>query len=176
MNPSHVRLLAALLLLVAFTACRSGSNGAAEEPTDETAETSAADEAAATDETAATDEAAEPAEPAATEPEPEERERRPGVYFGVLEQDSTVLRDHRVEVLNDRDGVPQLGIWEFCNIDLQGDGPNYTASEGASCFVDLGDGRKGYLVTVEARMTDERLQATVTFGDGDAVWKYDGRN
>lgn len=77
-------------------------------------------------------------------------------------------------MLTDGDGNPQIGIWEFCNIDMRGTGTEYNSVPGASCLVDLGEGRKEFDVVATAQITTEHIEVRVVFGDDAATWKFDG--
>jgi len=98
-----------------------------------------------------------------------------GTFRGTLQQGSTEVSDHEVTVMTDGKGNSQLGIWEFCNIDLQGSGPSYTSVEGSSCLVALADGKKrGHGARADVRHKGNTLSAKVTFDDG-TVWTYEGK-
>lgn len=118
-----------------------------------------------------TESAAESGEPAAAAAE----DSGPlGTYTGTLDQAGTSVEGHTVEVLDYANGQPQIGIFDFCNIDLVGEGPTYTAADGASCLVDLGDGRKPHDASAEVTFEGGTVEATVTFAPGDVVWTYTG--
>lgn len=95
-----------------------------------------------------------------------------GTFKGPLTRGSEVLADHEVVVMTDGQGQPQVGLWEFCNIQLVGGGP-YTAAKDSSCLIDLGDGKKPHAVTAEGRFENGAWSVTATFDEG-TVWSWKG--
>ncbi len=99
-----------------------------------------------------------------------------GNYAGTLKKHDGAVADHRVDVLTDRAGAPTVTVYEFCSLPLTGPGPSYTVAEGASCLLDLGDGKqRPRAATGEATIADGRINVTVTFPDDRLTWSYEGR-
>lgn len=97
-----------------------------------------------------------------------------GTFTGTLDKAGEQVPNHAVTVMTDGQGNPQVGFWEFCNVDMTGEGPEYTSVDGASCFVDLGDGQKPHAATATARYENDSLTASVTFDGGAATWSFTG--
>lgn len=112
--------------------------------------------------------AAEPAVAAATADEGIQ-----GTFTGTLDKAGTPVEAHAITVATDADGAPQIGFWEFCNVDMVGEGPEYASAPDASCFIDLGEGNKAYGATASASYADNQLTAEVTFEDG-TTWSFTG--
>lgn len=97
-----------------------------------------------------------------------------GNYVGDLVRAGMVTANHPVTVMTDGQGQPQVGFWEFCNVDMVGSGLTFTAAPNSSCLVDLGDGQKPHTVTAGVlNVGDNKIEATITFDTG-AVWTYTG--
>lgn len=97
-----------------------------------------------------------------------------GNYTGTLNKGGTNVESHPVTVMTDGAGAPQVGFWEFCNVDMVAEGTAYTVKPGMSCLVDLGDGTKSHNITSgSASFTDNAVTATITFENG-TVWTYNG--
>lgn len=98
-----------------------------------------------------------------------------GTWRGTLDKGGTPVENHEVVVMTDRNGAPQVGFWEFCNVDMTGEGPTYTVAPNMSCFVDLGTGSNaGHNITAgSATFTDTSIEATITFENG-TVWSFTG--
>lgn len=159
---SRYRIAVLCLMSTLAVACRA-------QPADD----GGADDEAAAEATAETAAAEQPSTEAnADRPAPSGLQ---GAYTGNLDRAGTPVENHVVEVLTDGEGNPQIGIWEFCNVDLTGSGTTYTSVPGSTCLVDLGEGRKEYSAVVTAEMTAEHIEAQIVFGENVATWKYDGR-
>lgn len=97
-----------------------------------------------------------------------------GTFHGPLAKGGDTVANHEVVVMTDGKGQPQVGLWEFCNIDLLGEPAAYTSAPDAQCMVDLGDGKKkGHGVTAEASYVGGTWKVKATFDDG-TVWTYTG--
>jgi hypothetical protein len=96
-----------------------------------------------------------------------------GNFTGTLDKAGMPVENHTITVMTDGQGAPQIGFWEFCNVDMTGEGPDYTSVEGSSCFIDLGEGQKAYGATATANYADDTLTATVTFENG-TTWSFTG--
>jgi hypothetical protein len=165
MNKRNLGLTAALLGGLALAACNSG--------------TSNADGSGASPPPAAGEgEGAAPAQ-GGTEA------RGPvGVYTGTLAQAPVAgapsSAEREADIAPYRGGALQMGIWEFCNLDLTGEAPAYTVAEGARCLVDLGAGRREYAAGGTATIAEGTLSYVVTFtelegGAPVSTWTFTGQ-
>ncbi len=98
-----------------------------------------------------------------------------GPWRGTLNKGGTAVENHEVVVMTDRDGAPQVGFWEFCNVNMTGEGPSYTVAPASSCFVDLGTGSNtpNNISSGSATFTETSIEATITFENG-TVWSFSG--
>ena len=98
-----------------------------------------------------------------------------GPWRGTLNKGGTAVENHEVVVMTDRDGAPQVGFWEFCNVNMTGEGPTYAVAPASSCFVDLGTGSNtpNNITTGSATFTETSIEATITFENG-TVWSFSG--
>lgn len=101
-------------------------------------------------------------------------EERVGIYRGTLQRGDQTTANHEVEVLADTDGSPNVTVFDFCSLQMRGDGPTFTAEEGSRCLVDLGDGRRSRPATGEATFDNGTLRASVRFPEEDVVWTFEG--
>ena len=126
---------------------------------------------------AATSPAAEPSSAPSTNSgtAPVAAEGVAGPWRGTLNKGGTAVENHEVVVMTDRDGAPQVGFWEFCNVNMTGEGPTYTVAPASSCFVDLGTGSNtpNNITTGSATFTETSIEATITFENG-TVWSFSG--
>jgi hypothetical protein len=170
---ARIALPVALLASAATVACTSGTPAA---PAAEGTAAAAEGTAAAADGTAAAAEgtaaAAAPADPNAG------RVAAVGVagtYTGTLNKGGTEVAGHQVTVMTDRAGNPQVGFWEFCNVDMVAEGSGFAPAPNMSCFVDLGTGsnQPHNIASGSATIADGNISATITFENG-TVWSYTG--
>lgn len=96
-----------------------------------------------------------------------------GEWPGTITRGEAASESHTVEVLDHADGQLQLGLQEFCNIDLEGAAPSWSSAEGASCLVDLGDGRNPTNVSASVRLEGDTLLIIANF-DGGVMWSFEG--
>lgn len=106
-----------------------------------------------------------------------------GVYEGTLSRTRpggvTEQAPHEADIASHADGRLQVGVWEFCNVELTGEAPSYAVSDGARCLLDMGDGRREYLASGSASLEGEGLAFDLVFTglDGDAAvgtWSFEG--
>lgn len=96
-----------------------------------------------------------------------------GSWTGTISRVEGESEDHTIEVLDHTSGQLQLGLQDFCNIDLQGDAPTWTSVDDATCLVDLGDGRNPTPVSATVRLEGDTVLIMATF-DGDTMWTFEG--
>ena len=96
-----------------------------------------------------------------------------GEWAGTITRGDAETEDHTIEFLDHADGQLQLGLQEFCNIDLEGAAPSWSSVEGASCLVDVGDGRNATNVTASVRLEGDTVLLIATF-DGGQMWSFEG--
>lgn len=97
-----------------------------------------------------------------------------GNYTGAFNKGGTTIEAHPVTVMTDGAGVPQVGLWEFCNVDMIAEGTGHVARPGSSCLVDLGTGNQPHNITSgSATFGENSVNATITFENG-TVWTYTG--
>jgi hypothetical protein len=166
-----VALLASAVGLLSIVACKSPAPADTAAPT---AEGTAAAAPAAEAPAAATPPAAAPA---ADSPRtaPVAANGVAGPYNGTLTRGTDVTQNYTVTVMTDRNGTPQVGFWEFCNVDFPGSSGTYSAAPGSSCLVDLdGTGTKPQNIAGGLAVIGEgTINATITFENG-TVWSFVG--
>lgn len=114
------------------------------------------------------DENAVPAQSSAAEPQNLE-----GEWPGTITRGDAESEAHTIEVLDYVDGQLQLGLQEFCNIDLEGEAPSWSSADGASCLVDLGNGSSPTDVSASVRLEGDRILVVANF-DGGVMWSFEG--
>lgn len=163
MNTRNLGLTAALLGGLALAACNSGA--------------SSSDGSGASPPATGGGEAAAPAQGGG-------EARGPiGVYAGTLAQAPVAgapsSAESEADIAPYRGGALQMGIWEFCNLDLTGEAPAYAVAEGARCLVDLGSGRREYAASGTATIAEGTLSYVVTFSELEggapvSTWTFSG--